>query len=120
GRAFSAVLWAAERLVAEELVGAAAQADAGDAEDDRQDVEDGVPVEHGARPAGRVGGVLAGPAEDERADEDEHEAEREADLSAAAAAVERLHLFGGEVALFNGDHRVGHGARFSCGGAEVI
>ena len=65
------------RLVAEELRGTAAEADADDRKDGSQRKQDGVPIEHGAHPAGRVAQVLTGPQGDQRADDEALEAEDE-------------------------------------------
>ena len=101
-------------LVAEELVGAAAEADPGDAEDGGQDEKDGVPVDHGACPAGRVGEVLSGPEGYQRSDDDALEADDKEELATAAAAVESFDLLRGQVAFLDGDEHVGHGAVVSC------
>jgi len=115
-RAWLAAEWISyvfvEELVAEELVDAAAEAVAVDETADREDEEERVPVDHRHGPAGRVGPVLAGPEGDENGDDQELIAEHEIRLAATAAAIERIDLRGGQVALFRGQEGVGH-ARFS-------
>src|ERR1019366_1845494 len=95
-------------LVADEFVGAAAEADAGDGEDRGQREEDRVPIEHRADHAGRVGEILAGPQGDQRADDEALAAEDEEELATAAAAVEGFDFLGGQVAFLSGDQVVGH------------
>src|SRR5580698_3244447 len=96
-------------LVADELVGTAAEADSRDAEDGGESEEERVPVEHGVDPTGRVGEVLAGPERDQGSDDEALEAEDEEELATAAAAIEGFDFLGGEAAFLDGDQGVGHG-----------
>ena len=83
--------------------GSAAETIADEAEDEGEAEGEAVPEEHGVSPAGRVGGVLAGPEQDEAGDDEALPGDGEKELAAAAAAVELLDLVWGEGALFDGD-----------------
>ena len=107
-------------LVADEFVGAAAEADAGDAEDGGEGEEERVPIEHRVGEAGRVGEILAGPERDQRADDEALEAEDEEELATAAAAIEGFDFLRGEVAFVGGEDHVGHGCLVSCGWVLLV
>ena len=66
-------------------------------------------IDHGARPAGGVGGVLAGPEQQQKRDNDALPANGEEKLAAPTATVELFNLIRGEDALFDRDESVGHG-----------
>ena len=96
------------QLVADELVGAAAQTKTDQKKRHGKQACDAVPIEHGVRPARREREVLTSPNRHEGADDEALKADHQEELAATAALVQEFDLIGGQVPFFDGQQCVRH------------
>src|SRR5579863_457691 len=87
---------------------AAAQDQPGDAEHGNDATGNDEVIGHGMDPAGRIAEILADPQKKHRSDDGKLPGDDQDRVSQVAPLVQRLHLVGGQIALFRGKQGICH------------